>query len=102
MRNAPERTMWIFCGAFVVCGLIFSQMEEGEPFRDLWGGLSVLGLGSFSIAMVIDGYLKGKIRASHSILIREQHPTIFKLYLGLIALAGGIVLSAGFWVLFVK
>lgn len=102
MRNAPEKTMWIFCGAFVVFGLIFSQMEEGDPSRDLWGGLSVLSLGSFTMAMVLDGFLKGKIRAGHSMLTREQYPTIFQLYLGLVALAGGIVLSAGFWVLILK
>ncbi len=100
--QTAEKMMWVFGAGFVLFGLIFSQTEKISPYSNIWGGMSVFSLGLFSLSMVVGALQKREIKAERTTIRLDEHPLVFKLYVGLIAFAGAVVLCAGFWVVFFR
>ena len=93
--------MWL-CGAlFVLFGLPLAFLED-TVWRHICGGLSVLSLGLFALAMVGDGLVKGKIRIQFSLIDRATQPRIYWAAIALISAAGIGVVIAAIWVFFFK
>ena len=86
---------------FVVCGVQLAWVEDLR-WKNVWGGLSLFGLGGFAVAMAMDGVAKGRLKLQHNTLYRDKTPRLFWAITGLIFLAGCVVVVAGIWALFFK
>ena len=96
-----ERSMWLFGALFVVFGLPLAVLED-SIWQRVFGGLSVLCLGCFALAMAGDGVMKGKIKVQFSIIDRTAQPFLFWATTSVVFAAGVIVVIAAFWVMFFK
>lgn len=92
---------WVFAGLFVACGLPLFWVEDAG-WRNVWGGLSLLGLGGFALAMAGDAARSGQVRINLTRIRRAQSPRLFWAVLALIASAGLAVLAAAAWALAFK
>jgi hypothetical protein len=92
---------WIFAGLFVACGLPLFWADDAG-WRNLWGGLSLIGLGGFALSMVRDAVKSGQVRLNLTVIRRARSPRLFWATLALIAAAGLIVLVGAAWALFLK
>jgi len=96
-----NRLMWVFGGMFVVFGLLMA-VADSTTARDIWGGLSITSLGSFALAMALDGVSKGEIRVQFDVIKRASQPRLFWATVTLIGAAGiGVIVGAA-WILFFK
>jgi len=92
---------WAFAGLFVLCGLPLFWVED-SGWRNTWGGLSLIGLGGFALAMAADAVTSGQVRLNLTVIRRAQSPRLFWAALALIASAGLAVLIAAGWALAFK
>ena len=99
--GAPTYLTWVFAALFVACGLPLFFVEE-VTWRNIWGGLSLLGLGGFALSMTRDAIKSGEVRFNHTLIKRADSPRLFWATLALIAAAGLGVLVAAVWALFFK
>ena len=82
----------------MACGLPLFWAED-PAWRNAWGGLSLIGLGGFALAMAADAVQSGQVRLNLSVIRRAQSPRLFWAALALIAAAGIGVLVAAAWAL---
>ncbi len=93
--------MWLCAGLFVAFGLPLAFVED-RGWQHVWGGLSVLSLAGFGLAMAGDGIVKGQIRVHLSVIRRAGRPRTFWAVVVLVAAAGAGVAASGLWALFFK
>lgn len=86
---------------FVLCGVQLAWLDDGRA-KNIWGGLSLLGLGGFAVAMAMDGISKGKLKLQYNILYRDRSPRIFWAMTAMIFAAGIGVAVGGIWAIFLK
>ena len=91
----------VFAALFVACGLPLFFVED-PAWRNGWGGLSLVGLGGFTLSMARDAVQSGEVRFNHTLIKRANRPRPFWATLALIAAAGLGVLVAACWALFFK
>lgn len=96
-----DRLMWVFGALFVVFGLLMAVSNDTGA-RTVLGGLSVLSLGGFALAMVFDGIITGEIRVRFDVIKRATQPRLFWAVASLIGAAGMVVIIGGAWILFLK
>ena len=96
-----NRLMWLFGALFVLFGLPLAVVEDGGWAR-VWGGLSLLSLGGFALAMAGDGMVKGQIRVQFSRIQRTTQPWLFWATIALVSATGVVVIITAVWVLFFK
>ncbi len=96
-----DRLMWLCAGLFVAFGLPLAFVED-RGWQHVWGGLSVLSLAGFGLAMAGDGIVKGQIRVHFSVIQRASQPRTFWASVVLVAAASAGVVVSGLWVLFFK
>lgn len=75
---------------------------EDRGWQHVWGGLSVLSLAGFGLAMAGDGIVKGQITVHFSVIQRASQPRTFWAAVVLVAAASAGVVVSGLWVLFFK
>lgn len=96
-----DRLMWLCAGLFVAFGLPLAVVGDGV-WRNALGGLSVLSLGGFGLAMAGDGIVRGRIRVQFSVIRRAAQPRAFWAAVAVAAAAGLGVIASGIWVMFLK
>ncbi len=97
-----DRLMWLCGGLFVAFGLCGLAFVEARGWQNVWGGLSVLSLAGFGLAMAGDGIVKGQITVHFSVIQRASQPRTFWASVVLVAAASAGVVVSGLWVLFFK
>ena len=96
-----DRLMWLFGVLFVLFGLPLAFVED-IAWQHLCGGLSILFLSLFALAMVCNGLARGKIRLQFSWIYRTNQPRTFWASIALVFATGMVVMIAAIWVLFFK
>ena len=99
--GASSPWTWVFAGLFVACGLPLAVVED-PAWRNLWGGLSLTGLGGFALSIVRDAVRSGQVRLNPTVIRRARSPRLFWAALALIAAAGLGVLAGAAWALVFK
>lgn len=89
-----QKLIWIFAGAFVLFGVTLFFVED-EAARDFWGGLSILCLGGFALALAYDALATGRITIQFSKISRRTQPRMFWAAVGLVVATGSVVIVAG-------
>lgn len=89
---------WSFAGLFLLFGLAMAASDDAG-WREVWAGLTLLSLGSFSVAMVAEGVASGRIRARYSVVRRADRPFLFWTTVALVGGAGVVVTAGGAWIL---
>ena len=97
----PKHLTWAFAGLFVACGLPLFWAED-PGWRNVWAGLSLLGLGGFALSMVRDAVMSGQVRLNLTVIRRARSPRLFWATLALIAAAALGVLVGAAWALVFK
>lgn len=96
-----DRLMWVFGVLFILFGLSLGFIQD-RGWQKLCGGISVLSLGCFALAMAGDGLVKGEIRLQFSLIKRAAQPRLFWAAITLVFTAGvGVLVTAG-WAIFYK
>lgn len=90
---------WAFVAAFLLFGGAL-VLSGDDGWRHLWGGLSLLSLGGFSLSYVADAMRSGKIRLQQTEIRRADRPRLFRVAAIFYAATGAFVVSIGLWVLF--
>ena len=67
------RLTWIAAALFLLCGLPLLVVEDLWWGR-FWGGLAVLWLGVFALAMARAGVTTGQVRMNFSVIRRASQP----------------------------
>lgn len=96
-----DRLMWLCAALFVLFGLPLAFIED-IAWQHVSGGLSILSLSLFALAMVGNGLVKGKIRLQFSWINRTTQPRTFWASIALVFSTGMGVMIAAIWVLFFK
>ena len=96
-----DRLMWLFGVLFVLFGLPLAFIED-IAWQHVCGGLSILSLSLFALAMVFNGLARGKIRLQFSWIDRATQPRTFWASIALVFSTGMVVMIAAIWVLFFK
>lgn len=90
--------MWLLGGIFLAAG-VASMMSDTNAWRQLWGGLSLMALGGFALAMTWEARIVGRIRIHSTVIDRSARPRTFALVTASVALGGLIVVAVGVWLL---
>ena len=96
-----NRLMWLFGALFVLFGLPLAVVED-SGWQRVWGGLSLLSLGSFALAMAGGGMVTGQIRVQFSTIERSAQPYVFWAAIAIVSAAGVVVIITAFWAVFFK
>ncbi len=96
-----DRLMWLFGALFVLFGLPLGVIDD-ISWQNVCGGLSILSLSLFALAMVGDALVKGKIRLQFTWITRTTQPRTFWASIALVFSTGMGVLISAIWVLFFK
>lgn len=96
-----ERLMWIGGTGFVIFGLLLGLTEEPR-LKTLWGGFSTLSLGSFAVAMALNGIRRREIKLQFNLVKQSEQPMVFALVIGGILIAGLVVIGCAIWLWFFK
>lgn len=95
------RLTWIAAALFLLCGLPLLVVEDLWWGR-FWGGLAVLWLGVFALAMARAAVTTGQVRMNFSVIRRASQPRTFWAMIALLVFAGSVVLISAFWLWFFK
>jgi hypothetical protein len=96
-----NRLAWVCAALFVLFCVPLAFLEDGN-WRNISGGLSLLSLGSFALALAGDGLAKGQIRLTLTPISRATKPRLFWASIAYVAAIGGIVIVGGIWAILFK
>ena len=95
------RATWIAGALFVLCGLPLLVVED-VWWGHFWGGLAVLWLGAFALAMARAAVATGQVRINFSVIRRAAQPRTFWAAVALLVFTGSVVIVSAFWLWFFK
>ena len=96
-----DRLMWLFAALFILFGLALGFVED-RGWQNVCGGMSVLSLGCFGMAMAGDGLVKGEIRLQFSLIKRAAQPRLYWTAIALVFTTGVGVIITAVWAIFLK